>query len=404
MKHSFLLFLLIITSSLYSQSNIKLKKGVWNANLKITNQDNLPFILSISKKDNVLTYSIINGQETILLDPEIISGDSTIVKFPYFNSELVFKKVNKRKLIGVWKNYNKGENYNIPFFANYNNLNQKYTSINSVSGKWAATFEPNTNNSYPAVGIFKQCPNSPYVTGTFLTETGDYRYLSGHLNKDSLYLSCFDGSHAFYFKAAINADSISGEFFSGKHWGCKWEAFKNDNATLKSPEKITYIKPKATLNFELPDLDSIPYFFPNDDTKEKVVIIQIMGTWCPNCLDETMYYKSLYEKYNSKGLEIIAVCYETGNSFNQHTTNINRLKNKLNINYKLLVGGAASKDLASIHFNMLNEVISFPTSIFIDKSGNVRRVHTGFNGPGTGTYYNEYIEKTNSLIEELLAE
>ena len=83
-------------------------------------------------------------------------------------------------------------------------------------------------------------------------------------------------------------------------------------------------------------------------------------------------------------------------------SNINRLKEKLDLEFTFLVGGSASKGLASEHFKVLNEIISFPTSIFIGKDGEVKRVHTGFNGPGTGTYYREYVEKTNALIESLL--
>jgi len=127
-----------------------------------------------------------------------------------------------------------------------------------------------------------------------------------------------------------------------------------------------------------------------------------MGSWCPNCLDEVRYYKELYNKYHDQGLEIISICYEMGNDFDDYVTNINRLKNKLGLEFTFLVGGVANKGLASEHFSMLNEVISFPTSIFIGRDAKVKLVHTGFNGPGTGSYYREYIEETNLLIESLL--
>jgi hypothetical protein len=53
---------------------------------------------------------------------------------------------------------------------------------------------------------------------------------------------------------------------------------------------------------------------------------------------------------------------------------------------------------------MLNHVISFPTTIIIDKKGKVRNIHTGFSGPATGDYYLDYITEFNHLIDELLAE
>ena len=47
---------------------------------------------------------------------------------------------------------------------------------------------------------------------------------------------------------------------------------------------------------------------------------------------------------------------------------------------------------------------SYPTSIFIDKKGNVRKIHTGFNGPATGDKYSEFIVEFESFVVELLSE
>ena len=127
-----------------------------------------------------------------------------------------------------------------------------------------------------------------------------------------------------------------------------------------------------------------------------------MGSWCPNCLDESIYYKELKEKYGDKGLEIISVCYEVGKSLDTQISNVKRLKTKLQNDFTYLIGGSANKNLASQHFSMLSEIISFPTSIFINRQGEVVRVHTGFNGPGTGDYYKKYKERTSALLESLL--
>ena len=119
-------------------------------------------------------------------------------------------------------------------------------------------------------------------------------------------------------------------------------------------------------------------------------------------MDETKYYKELFEKYHDQGLEIISIGYEAAPTFETQAEKIKRLKERHNLAFTFLVGGKANKSLASEHFKMLNEVISFPTSIYIGRDGLVKRIHTGFNGPGTGQYYIEYVEKTNALIEALL--
>jgi glutathione peroxidase-family protein len=121
-------------------------------------------------------------------------------------------------------------------------------------------------------------------------------------------------------------------------------------------------------------------------------------------MDETNFYTDLYDKYHSKGLQIIGVAYEYPSEFNDQTERVKSYIKNLEVPYPILIGGRASKDKASSDFHMLNSISSFPTSIFINKKGEVVKIHTGFNGPGTGEVYKEYVKKTNSLIEKLLNE
>ena len=53
---------------------------------------------------------------------------------------------------------------------------------------------------------------------------------------------------------------------------------------------------------------------------------------------------------------------------------------------------------------MLNKVMGFPTTIIIDKKGVVRKIHTGFSGPGTGVYYEKYIAGFENFINKLIKE
>lgn len=408
MKFYFTVLLLFFGSFAYSQTGkrIKIKKGVWIAQLKLNNSDYLPFQLEIGDNN---TFTVINGDERISLSAPEMKNDSIHVRFPFFNSEMVFKLHKKKTLSGYWINFNKGNNYRVPLEAKAG-YEMRFPSIGmnaescEVNGRWKISFEPGTESEYPAVGIFEQKQGSNRVYGTFLTETGDYRFLEGNCSRDSLFLSCFDGSHAFFFKARKSGDSLYGQFFSGKHWSCDWIGEKNETFELSSPENLTFVKTDEAVQFSLKNLNGEDFTFPNPNYSGKVVIIQIMGSWCPNCLDETQYYKSLYTKFHNNGLEVISIGYETGETFEEWAANITRLKNKLNLDFTFLVGGPANKGVASEQFKMLNEVISFPTSIFIGRDGQVKRVHTGFNGPGTGAYYQEYVSKTNALIESMLSQ
>lgn len=388
---------------------VKLKKGNWIGELKLTKNDKLPFNLIISKSEGNYCFKIRNGEETIEMMDPIQKGDTLYVHFPVFDSELIFTTKSSKEIEGYWVNYTR-ENYKIPFTALKKNsprfefAQKRLKKDISVDGKWAVTFEPNTNTSYPAIGLFKQKRKKSRVEGTFLTETGDYRFLEGNIASDSLFLSSFDGSHAFLFKASIKGKQLNGLFLSGKHWKSNWVGENDENATLTSPDELTYLVDNKSVNLKLKDLEGNTFIYPNDQFKNKVIIIQLMGTWCPNCLDEANYYKKLYQKYHDKGLEIISIGYELSDDYSEQVSAIRRFKNALQLDFHFLVGGKASKNIASEQFNMLNEVISFPTSIYIGRDGLVKRIHTGFNGPGTGSYYKEYVENTNSLIESLLAD
>lgn len=411
MKLLFVLSVSLLPLGISAQSNhqVKIKKGGWIAELKLNNHDQLPFNLVVSKKKGIYKLKVENGAEMIDLNDPVQKGDSLYVRFPFFNSELVFTNNSKKQISGYWVNYNKGNDYKIPFSARkqrshrFEMTSKKVTPAN-VQGRWEVTFEPNTNSAYPAVGVFQQKDNGHRVSGTFLTETGDYRYLDGNVTSDSMFLSCFDGSHAFLFKSSLENDTLKGRFLSGKHWSSEWIGKRNESFELTSPEELTYVVDNKKVEFAVKDLNGQDFSYPNDQLKNKVIIIQIMGTWCPNCLDETIFYKELHEKYADRGLEIISLGYEVGKTHEDYAKSIARLKDKLQLDFTFLVGGPANKKFVSEQFHMLNSVISFPTSIFIGRDGMVKRIHTGFNGPGTGHYYQEYVENTNSLIESLLAD
>ena len=52
----------------------------------------------------------------------------------------------------------------------------------------------------------------------------------------------------------------------------------------------------------------------------------------------------------------------------------------------------------------LSGVYGYPTAIFVDRSGHIRKIHTGFSGPATGKHYEEQIAGFRALVDELLKE
>jgi thiol-disulfide isomerase/thioredoxin len=144
--------------------------------------------------------------------------------------------------------------------------------------------------------------------------------------------------------------------------------------------------------------------FPSDRFTNKVLIIQVIGSWCPNCLDETAFFTSLYNKYHSEGLEVISLAYEKPLVFSEKVKSIQRLKNHFNAKYPFLIAGNASKTDVEKELPFLKNVASFPTTIYIDKNGEIRKVYSGFYGPGTGSFFAAFATETTQLIEDMLHE
>lgn len=395
------LFLLLNLSFGFSQN---ISTGEWSATLKLTEQDKLPFKLVVEKINDLYKLLIFNAEEKIILSDVKNEKDSIIASFSEYNSQLIFKESNN-ELDGYWINHEK-KNYKLPFHAT-KGYTQRFPTIISdssvtISGKWKVYFNPRLKSEFLAVGVFKQ--DEEKLRGTFLTETGDFRFLEGNQYGKDFLLSCFDGSHAFLFKAKVKNDSLIGRFLSGKHYEGKWVGVKDEKIELSDPYSLTKFKNDKPIEFEAKNLDGTLFYFPRIEDKNKVTIIQIMGTWCPNCLDETKFYKELYSKYHSKGLEIITVGFEAGENFETNAMKLNRFKQRNGVDFTFLLGGSASKNDATKVFTMIEEIKSFPTSIYVGKDGMIKKIHTGFSGPGTGMYYEKQCEETFKLIDSLLKE
>ncbi|MCP4437857.1 MAG: TlpA family protein disulfide reductase [Aureispira sp.] len=390
----------------------KLKRGDWRAVLYL-NEDKsleLPFVFNV-EGDEKLT--IINAEERIqVTDITIEENGNVSIKMPVFDSEIKAKIKEKKKgemlLVGAWHNYNK-KDYSLAFEATHGDNIRFHSSFlkvekptKTVAGKWEVMFSPGTEDAYPAMGIFEQTEDGK-VSGTFLTETGDYRYLEGVFDDSNIELSCFDGAHAFLFKAQWLDGKLKGIFFSGKHSEEPWVAERKNQVKLAKMDTLTYLKPGYDrLEFSFPNLKKEMVSLSDPQFQNKAVIVQILGSWCPNCMDETRFLVELHNKYHKDGLEIIGIDYEVINRFEKFEENITKLKKDLNIPYTMVFGGAAKKSEASKTLPMLNHIMSYPTAIFIDRQGNIQKIHTGFAGPGTGEYYEDYKKSTIALVDSLL--
>jgi len=416
MKWNFSSSLLIIILFAACQNNQEAKEvvvtnsvkpGMWKMEMELEKGKVLPFTFDLQGSNEELILRIFNADETIEVDEVEQRNDSLFIQLPVFESIFELNIVNDSTLTGHWINYYQNDNYKISVVAKHEKdtrfspLNNDFTT--DFAGKYKVIFSPESESPTNAIGLFEQEGNK--ITGTFATETGDYRHLAGNASGDTLLLSTFDGSHAFLFEATPTDSGLVGTFYSGTHWKESWIAFKSDSVTLRNPNELTFIKEGYDgLNFSFPNAQGDSVSLHDKQFENKAVIVQIMGSWCPNCLDETKYLSSLYDKYNQQGLEIIAVAFERTKTEEKALENLARLQERTGANYTFLLGGATREDKAEEKLPMLNHIMSYPTAIFIDKNKKVRRIHTGFYGPSTGKFYDDFVQETEALVEEMLNE
>ena len=394
-----LLFLLIcIGISCFAIS----QKHIWRVEISLNDRLILPFFIEEEKMENEVTlYSAKNGDERIPLDLKKLTNDTIQLSFKEMSSHLKIIYTDSSHFLGYWTNERKGLRH--PISGSKGNYKRFESATDNPTKEILKSYDVtfgSTKNNWPAVGLFEQIGDK--LTGTFLTETGDYRYLEGNVFGDQLYLSCFDGAHAFVFTAKMSGDSLLGKFYSGASYQTEWKGIGNEDAGIGDPNKLTYLTDKS---YDLSEIKFKALFLGNKKIKFKnkaLTVIQIMGSWCPNCLDETNYFKVLHQKYEDSGLQIIALGFESQKTKRKRKKHLQRFKEKASIPYPIYLAGNASKKEASQIFSMLNGISSFPTTLFVNQKGEIIHIHTGFYGPGTGVYYERYKKETEAIIEKSL--
>lgn len=404
----------------------KLAPGVWRGTLTledtpvfreeddespiIKDQVLLPFNFEVIYPTQDSFYIVLhNGEERITVTDiqygtdRAMAKDTVLINFPVFDTYLKAIFV-ENVMEGEWV-VNYREKYSIPFVA-YHGQGHRYeydgtAPSENLTGNWKSTFEINTPDAYPAIGEFEQKNEKLY--GTFRTETGDYRFLEGIVRENKFSMSCFDGAHAFLFDGKIMEDkSLLGTFYSGTHYKVLFESEKDENYTIESPFSITKdLSPGEPLSFSFPNTAGEKVSLNDEAYAGKPKIIQIMGTWCPNCKDETVFLMDYLADSTKPDIDIITICFERYREEDKSLAAIERFKTNFAIPYEVLYGGFHDKAEASKQIPQISKIVSYPTLLFLDKENKIRRIHTGFNGPATSgfdAFKTEFDEIVRSLL------
>ncbi|MFI4890162.1 MAG: TlpA disulfide reductase family protein [Steroidobacterales bacterium] len=368
----------------------------------------LPFGLELKREGTATIGYLLNAQERIRLSEVSISGAHMEIQMPGFLNRII-ADARDGQLQGELQRSRPGAE--LQHIALRATLGEHYRffpapapQAANVAGRWAVQFVDSGDGSKEkGVGEFTQVGD--HVTGTFLAETGDHRYLEGQVRGDELFLSTFDGAHVFLYHAKLTASGIlQGDFWSGLTGHEVWTGLRDEHAALPDAYAMTHMKdPTQRFSVTFPDQSGKPVSTDGPRFRGKVLIVTLAGSWCPNCHDEAAFLEPLYREYRAKGVEVISLMFEYFGDFPQAAAATNRFRQHYGIDYATLIAGISNKEDAATKLPMLDRIGAYPTTIFIDRSGHVRRIHTGFSGPGTGAHYDALVREFRSEVNQLLA-
>ncbi len=379
--------------------------GFWRINLRSPGGD-MPFLVEIEKNDDGHRGWVINGEEREPIPRITTSGRAITLHFDHYDASV---RLEPLPGTGGWRGvYRKTAATADRLMAAAAEPADPPAEVDpdapdrAIDGRWLVHF---SSSDDPAVGVFDS-RGGGRVDGTFLTTTGDYRYLSGAFDEAAgvLELSCFDGAHAFLFRATLESDGrLAGEFWSGAHWRETWRATRDEDAALPDAFTTTRANPDVDPgDIRGVDLDGAVRSLTDPAFTGKARIIEVFGSWCPNCNDASRYLKTLHERYADDGLSILAVAFEVTGDEERDLAQLRRYRDHHALPYPILLMGPASKDAASQAFPLVDRVRSYPTFVFLDARNEIRAVYTGFSGPATGAAHDTLRRRFETTIEELL--
>ncbi|GAB3920746.1 peroxiredoxin family protein [Mucilaginibacter myungsuensis] len=403
MKITSTLGILTLTSTFLAagaSAQTTLPEGTWRGVFHQQNAD-VPFNFETKGKKAAAKLYLINGEERFEASSITQKGDSVFVAFDQFDNELALKIADK-KLSGVLRKKDQNGRttaIDATFGETFRFADNGEKPLADISGKYEVVFKSRSGAEDKKVGLFQQKGSKLYAT--FLSITGDSRYLEGVVQGSKFYLSSFIGSGAAYYTGYIGSDGK----LNGTASGQPFTATKSEAAALPDPYKLTYLKEGYTsFDFSLPDVDGKKISLKDPKYKNKVTIVTITGTWCPNCIDEANFLAPWYKKNKTRGVEAIAVHYERKLDPEYLKTAIGSFKKRYGVEYDEVIGGLVDKKAVAESFPALNAFLSFPTILFIDKKGDVAKIYTGFTGPATGEYYTRFVKEFNDEVDRLLKE
>jgi thiol-disulfide isomerase/thioredoxin len=393
-----------IVQPLQTQTNLD---GQWDATITVGNAD-IPFHFEIAHNGDVWTGFFFEGNKKIASTSGTLTDGTLRFEYEFLNTTLTAKEENNA-LSGFYRSNRKnGREY--PFHAVRASKTAAASSTSpQIAGDWEMKLVGEDHNSKKdprtllSWKLFLR-QEGPEVSGSILRVDGDTGTLSGGWRDDTLVLSHFAGERPVLFEGKLQPDGTLKILLNNQN---EYLAARTTEARAKGipapvdPSQYTSVKdPAEPFHFRFPDINGSIVSDTDARFKNKVVILAIGGTWCPNCRDEAPFLVDLYNRYHAQGLEIVGLNFESAGDPEQDKPRIASFIREFSIPYPVLYAGAIPD--VQERLPQITNFGAYPTTIYLGRDGRVFRTHAGFASFATGETHTALQHEVDELVERLL--
>ena len=402
MKIKFLAALVIALVAIAPAAVAQSLDGLWDATITFNGQA-IPFRLQIAGEGPNLKGWLFNGEDKVVASGASFQNGSLVLNFDSYAAKLE-AKLQDGELVGQ---YGPMLKKTYPVTAQRHKAEPSSSaSAPSINGLWEVAVK--SSKGEQAWRLIVQQKSASNVSAAILRVDGDTGALTGGYKDGKFVLSHFSGGRPALMVLTPGADGTLAIDMTDLHGTSQLSATRPDVARAKGlapptdPDHHTTVKDASQpFQFSAPDLNG--KIVSNTDARfqGKVVLVNITGSWCPNCHDEAPFLAELYRKYHSQGLEVVALSFEEEDQL-KNPARLRAFMKEYGIDYTVLLGGTPDERDAKLTQPV--NLNSWPTTFFLGRDGRVRFVHAGFPGPASGELYRQAAHEFYSQVESLLAE
>jgi thiol-disulfide isomerase/thioredoxin len=359
----------------------------------------VPFEFEIEEAGTTLRGSFFNGDRRITSTAATAGTGRVVFSFGQYGSTLD-ATIENGALKGEYRRA-RGEPF--PFrAARARAVPDAASDAPSIEGVWIVRAKSNKGE---AAWRFIARQSGARVDATILRVDGDTGTLSGVYREGRFVLSHFSGARPLLLEVTPKAD---GTLTLRQNGQTELDAARADAPAAVAigaptdPSLHTRVtNPSEAFHFSFPDLEGRVVGSTDARFRGKVLLVNISGSWCPNCHDEAPFLSALYKKYRAKGLEIVTLSFEEADQL-ANPTRLRAFIATYGLDYTVLLAG--EPDELAEKVPQAENLNAFPTTVLLGRDGRVRGVHAGFPSPGSGEFYTKAEHEITAQVERLLAE